>query len=94
MTAVTSESLAWQDDAGCRDADMYLFFGLDDETPFERGNREAQALKICDGCPVKPQCLAWALSRPQQHGVAGGMGEDERAAHRKYVLRRARRRTP
>ncbi|MCW2835946.1 MAG: whiB2 [Marmoricola sp.] len=37
-----------------------------------------QAKKVCHGCEVREQCLAWALDTGQDHGVWGGLSEDER----------------
>jgi len=37
-----------------------------------------QAKAICADCPVRQQCLAFALDTRQVHGVWGGMSEDER----------------
>lgn len=31
----------------------------------------AAAKQICEGCPVRVECLAWALERPEHHGVWG-----------------------
>ena len=38
----------------------------------------AQAKAICAGCPVRRQCLAFALRTHQVHGVWGGLTEQER----------------
>ncbi|MDU5073367.1 MAG: WhiB family transcriptional regulator, partial [Cutibacterium avidum] len=36
--------------------------------------------KVCARCEVRAECLAWALEAGQDHGVWGGMSEDERRA--------------
>lgn len=36
------------------------------------------ALRICAACPVRCVCLDWALSMPEQVGVAGGMTAEQR----------------
>lgn len=34
--------------------------------------------KLCPQCPVRQQCLDWALSSPYEpYGVWGGLGQDE-----------------
>jgi Transcription factor WhiB len=38
----------------------------------------AQAKAICAGCPVRRECLAFALRTHQVHGVWGGLSEQER----------------
>lgn len=46
----------------------------------------AEAKDICAGCPVRAECLAEALDRPQRadaHGVLGGLDHLERAAVRR-----------
>jgi hypothetical protein len=40
---------------------------------------------ICAGCPVRQQCLAFALDTRQNHGVWGGMSEEERRPGRENV---------
>lgn len=40
----------------------------------------SQAKKICNGCPVKIECLAEALDRPEEFGVWGGYTVRERRA--------------
>ncbi|MDH5313034.1 MAG: WhiB family transcriptional regulator, partial [Actinomycetota bacterium] len=46
-----------------------------------------RAIGICNGCPVRADCLAWALDTCQDAGVWGGLGEEDRRE-----IRRARRR--
>ena len=66
----------WRDHAACRDADPDLFFP-------GGGIRSAwaqvrMAKLICRGCPVSIACLSWALATDQEHGIWGGLTEDER----------------
>ena len=81
----------WTRFAGCAGADPLLFFGADDETARDRQVREAKAIAICRTCPVRRQCLEHALSQKSQHGVAGGVGEERRAALRNAWLKRQKR---
>ncbi|WP_308116852.1 WhiB family transcriptional regulator [Pseudonocardia sp. WMMC193] len=70
--------------ARCRDVDTEVFFPVAEAGPVREGE-VARAKVICSGCPVRAQCLDWAIvSLP--HGVAGGLDEHERAE-----LRRGRR---
>jgi hypothetical protein len=74
----------WMDLAACRgtvtSADEDIFFAPDlDELGGNRGaatraaaTREWQALVVCDRCPVQVECLAYAVTTGQQHGVWGG----------------------
>jgi WhiB family redox-sensing transcriptional regulator len=41
------------------------------------------ALQMCAICPVRPQCLRWALDQDQISGVWGGTTEAERLARRR-----------
>jgi WhiB family redox-sensing transcriptional regulator len=76
----------WRDHAACRDTDAERFFPLGTTgAALEQIN---QAKHLCGGCPVRAQCLNWALETGQDAGIWGGTTEDERRA-----LRRARQRT-
>jgi transcription factor WhiB len=61
----------WQEDAACRGVLPDVFFP--DEDP-------ARAKAICETCPVRLHCLAFALERKERYGVWGGLTEKERAA--------------
>jgi WhiB family transcriptional regulator, redox-sensing transcriptional regulator len=79
----------WQDAAACREEDLILFFGPDGERQPEREIRERKAKAVCADCPVRVECLNYALSRPEKYGVWGGLNEEERAAERRRRMRRA-----
>jgi WhiB family redox-sensing transcriptional regulator len=66
--------------AACKGADLDLFFGPDAEFVTARQQREAQAKAICATCPVRPDCLTFALDTGQAFGTWGGLNEDERRA--------------
>jgi hypothetical protein len=68
----------WRHHAAC--ADVYV----DPELFFATGPKaDDQAAKaICRSCPVREQCLEWALDALPD-GVAGGCTEDERRALRR-----------
>jgi WhiB family redox-sensing transcriptional regulator len=38
----------------------------------------AEATAVCAGCPVRLECLQFALESNQEFGVWGGYAEDER----------------
>ncbi|HEX2299677.1 MAG TPA: WhiB family transcriptional regulator [Pseudonocardiaceae bacterium] len=48
----------------------------------------ARAKQVCAGCPVRAECLAYALGRDERHGIWGGMSAWQR---RKLVGPRDRR---
>jgi WhiB family redox-sensing transcriptional regulator len=79
----------WRQHAVCREEDPELFFPIGYTGPALRQTEEAKA--VCQRCPVRSECLIWALESGQDAGVWGGLGEDERRAMR---LRNARGRSP
>jgi WhiB family transcriptional regulator, redox-sensing transcriptional regulator len=68
----------WQDDAACRGADVSTFYHPDNERGVSRARRELRAKAICRTCPVKANCLAWALGTREPYGVWGGLSVEER----------------
>lgn len=78
---------AWQAGAACRGTDVNLFFPPDGERTPARERRETEAKRVCRGCPVRTECLTYALTRPEQTGVWGGLDEDERALERRRRMR-------
>jgi WhiB family redox-sensing transcriptional regulator len=79
----------WRERALCRGEDPELFFpiGNPDSGPAAIQTDEAKA--VCRRCPVRAQCLAWAVAADTVEGIWGGTTEEERRA-----MRRHRARTP
>lgn len=78
----------WQTQGLCRVEDAAVFFPpAHFEHKVEREAREARAKAICQRCPVRPECLEWALAIREPYGVWGGYTE----AERKQVLHGKRR---
>lgn len=48
------------------------------ERKHERLVRESEAKAICSSCPVRQECLDYALSIKEPHGIWGGLSEVER----------------
>lgn len=72
----------WRERAACLSYPAILFFGLDDiESPAERRHREDQAKLVCSHCPVRDECLEYALTMREPYGIWGGLTEVERKAH-------------
>ena len=61
----------WQDKANCGNADPDLFFSA-------RKRDRATALAYCSACPVKSECLAFAIDKECVDGIFGGLLADER----------------
>jgi WhiB family redox-sensing transcriptional regulator len=68
----------WRHRSACLDEDPELFFPIGNTGPAILQIEEAKV--VCRRCDVRDQCLQWALESGQDHGVWGGMSEDERRA--------------
>lgn len=79
----------WQDRAACRGQQVVLFFGPDGERQPERDLRERKAKAVCEACPVRIECLNYAVGRPEKYGTWGGLNEVERSSERRRRMRRA-----
>lgn len=79
----------WRDRAACRGGDPERFFPAAAAGP-EYEAQVAVALAVCARCPVRPECLTWALDA-LPYGVAGAMTEQQRRDER--ARRHGRRRT-
>lgn len=86
MLDTSGNDPAWRDRAACRTTDPDLHFPVGDTGPAAAQIIDAKA--VCARCPVRAECLRWALATGQNHGVWGGKTEDERRA---IVRGRARR---
>ena len=73
VLAVAEELTAegWRSEALCAQADPEVFYPVDESW-------SEPAKRVCAGCPVAAQCLAYALIAGEPHGVWGGLTTDER----------------
>ena len=69
----------WEDRALCRMVDADIFFA-------HGATQEYRAKVVCKTCPVRGECLAYALRYRVEHGVWGGLTDRER----RRVLNRTR----
>lgn len=70
--ALASDAMsAWVRDARCAGAPREIFFP-------ERGESTRAALALCRECPVRKECLEYALAAPERFGIWGGVSERER----------------
>ncbi|MFM7271281.1 MAG: WhiB family transcriptional regulator [Actinomycetes bacterium] len=67
----TETTQPWMADGLCRDYHPSLFFPSD-------GVGVDRARRLCAECPVKAECLEYALTYRIEHGVWGGASERER----------------
>lgn len=64
----------WQDDALCAQVGGDFWFPEKGETATSR-----QAKEICNACPVRTQCLEYAVTGHITWGIFGGVSARERA---------------
>jgi WhiB family redox-sensing transcriptional regulator len=62
---------AWRADALCAETDPEAFFP-------EKGGSTRDAKRVCAGCPVRAECLEFALASDERFGIWGGLSERER----------------
>lgn len=72
------EASRWRSAAACRSADPDMFFPISESGPAREQTAKAKA--VCATCPVRRECLGFALRTGQMHGIWGGTTEYERAA--------------
>lgn len=73
MGSGTGSEMGWTAYARCREVDAEQFF--------VRGSAQAQrAIRICNRCTVREQCLQYALDNAVDFGVWGGLTERQRRA--------------
>ena len=63
----------WADQALCGQSDPELWFPEQGD-----GARAVAAKRICSVCPVREQCLDYALRTREMQGIWGGHSPDER----------------
>ncbi|AZI59337.1 WhiB family transcriptional regulator [Nakamurella antarctica] len=57
-----------------------LCVGRDPDALFVTGAAQREAVKICNGCPVRLECVSDALDNQVEFGVWGGLTERQRRA--------------
>ena len=62
---------SWRQEALCAETDPEAFFP-------EKGGSTREAKRVCVGCPVRMQCLEYALDNDERFGIWGGLSERER----------------
>lgn len=73
-TSPACDATSWRDAARCRKVDPEVFFLPPKASP----NRINAAKEVCEFCPVKAECLQWALDTDERTGVWGGTTPHER----------------
>lgn len=73
--------MTWMIFAECREYDPEMFFPVSDEGTALGQAQRAQAKAVCGACPVRFECLAFALDTEDPRypfGIFGGLTESER----------------
>jgi WhiB family transcriptional regulator, redox-sensing transcriptional regulator len=80
---MTQYAMAWRAAGACLTADPDLFF--------PRTRQVSKAQQICAACPVRQECLEFAMRTSQPHGIWGGTTPEERGRARRNRAARRRR---
>ena len=68
----------WRLDAACQGVSADLFYP-------EKGGSTREAKAVCQACPVRIQCLDFALANGERFGIWGGTSEPERRLLRRNL---------
>ncbi len=66
----------WTAQAACRGTDTEIFYPAN-------ADEEAEALSICATCPVRAQCLDYAIRNRETYGIWGGATPEQRRRMRR-----------
>ena len=75
----------WRHGAACHDVDPELFFPVGVRVDAIRQTKAAQA--VCMACPVRRECLTWAMESGQEYGVWGSLSETQRRSLKRHDSR-------
>ena len=84
--ALAHAEYGWRQHAICRDTDPDLFFPIG--TTGQALVQIDRAREVCNQCPVKVDCLEFALETNQDSGIWGGASEEERRMIRRKAVAR------
>ncbi len=88
ILALAHADYNWRRQAICRDTDPDLFFPVG-TTGYALVQID-RAKQVCGECPVKVDCLDYALETNQDAGIWGGTSEEERRGLRRRLAGRTR----
>ena len=74
----------WADQGACHGMPTIWWFPTEKKNPLPE---ELEARRICGGCEVRSECLAFAFRTREQYGIWGGYDYEERKA----LIRKRRR---
>lgn len=76
----------WMDEAACAGMSIYLF--VHDMKNGPHGQLTQSAIAVCNGCPVRAECLQWALDVRDGDAILGGMTPNQRVRYRQALHRK------
>lgn len=68
---------SWHERGACRGEPQHLWFE-------DAGVNPEAAKAFCEICEVRAECLEFALTTGQEHGIWGGLTSEERRGQRRY----------
>lgn len=74
LIRLLTEQPEWREEAVCTETDPELFF------PSSSSGSSRKVKEVCFSCPVREQCLQFALDNGERFGIWGGLSEMERRA--------------
>jgi WhiB family transcriptional regulator, redox-sensing transcriptional regulator len=83
----TGTATNWRSAGACLSADPDLFFPISAVGPADE--QITRAKMICARCMVRQECLDFALTHDQTHGIWGGTTAEERQRARRRKRRAA-----
>ena len=69
---------AWHAHAACSAANPSLFFPA-------HGESMEDAKAVCQACPVRSECLRYAIANGERYGIWGGQSAFERRRNRRGI---------
>lgn len=69
---------AWRARGACSGMDAKIFFP-------RQGEPTGPAISVCNRCPVRVECLTWALWNGEKIGIWGGTAERTRRSLRRIL---------
>lgn len=75
---MAAETAGWWSEAACRGLDPNVFHPSPDDVAGLRA-----AVAVCETCPVRDECLRYALETGEEQGVWGGVSGRARKAMRR-----------
>ena len=86
--ALANADYTWRSLAVCRGTDPDLFLPVG--TTGQALVQIARAKEVCDECPVRVECLDYAIATNQDSGIWGGLDEEQRRSIRRLNAARQR----